>query len=93
MSTRTAEPVWSSPLPGRPVGSPVVAGGVVHLIGHDGTVIALDTETGRTRWTHTCGEPIGALPDEDARMFEEEPAIPGDGSLLVQTSETVRLLR
>ncbi|MFE4366753.1 PQQ-binding-like beta-propeller repeat protein [Streptomyces sp. NPDC056835] len=95
LNTRTPESAWRSPLPGFPVGSPVIAGGVVYLLIHDGTVIALEVATGRTRWTHRCGEPVGALPDEDAQMFEEEPArlIPGDGSLLVQTAGTVRLLR
>ncbi|MEV6868771.1 PQQ-binding-like beta-propeller repeat protein [Streptosporangium subroseum] len=95
LNTRTTEPVWQIRLPSLPVGSPVIVSNVVHLITHDGTVIALDAATGRTRWTHTCSEPIGVLPDEDAQMFEEEPVrlIPGDGSLLVQTRGTVRLLR
>ncbi|RSN71152.1 outer membrane protein assembly factor BamB family protein [Actinomadura sp. WAC 06369] len=95
LDARTAEPVWRGALPGVPVGSPVVAGGAVHAVTEDGTVVAVEAATGLTRWTFACGEPAGVPLDEDALMYEEEPAllVPGDGSLLVQTGETVRLLR
>ncbi|WP_026405622.1 PQQ-binding-like beta-propeller repeat protein [Actinomadura rifamycini] len=95
LDARTAEPVWRGALPGVPVGSPVIAGGIVHVITEDGTIVALEAATGQTRWTFACGEPAGVALDEDTFMDEEEPArlIPGDGSLLAQTGAVVRLLR
>ncbi|MFD0901763.1 outer membrane protein assembly factor BamB family protein [Actinomadura sediminis] len=95
LDARTGEPVWCGAPPGVPVGSPVGAGGAVHVVTGDGTIVALEAATGLTRWTFACGEPAGVAPDEDALMYEEEPArlVPGDGSLPAQTGATVRLLR
>ncbi|MFG2089512.1 PQQ-binding-like beta-propeller repeat protein [Spirillospora sp. NPDC048824] len=97
VNTRTAEPAWSSPLDGFPVGSPALAGGVVHVVTRDGTIVALESTTGEARWTYTCGEPLGVTDDDlaDTAPYEEEPArlVPGDGSVLVQTARSVRLLR
>uniref|UniRef100_UPI0035A9195E hypothetical protein n=1 Tax=Streptomyces odontomachi TaxID=2944940 RepID=UPI0035A9195E len=69
-----------------------MAGGTVHCLTDDGTVLTLDVRTGSTQWSYTCGgEPSGVLPDEE--QPDDEPAclLPGEAPLLVQTEKSVRL--
>ncbi|MGR6918945.1 outer membrane protein assembly factor BamB family protein [[Actinomadura] parvosata] len=69
-------PGWNFPADAAIRTDPVVAGGVVHAIGGDGVVLALDAATGALRWrTAACTRPATA----PARWWHwtPPPAAPG----------------
>lgn len=64
---------------GGGAGPPVVAGGAVWTVGHDGTLKALDPQTGAERFSANLGEPVSRF---------VSPAAAG-GSLFVPSGRTV----
>ncbi len=63
--------------------SPTVAGGRVYAAGVDGTIAALDAQTGKEIWTQHAGKRIGSMlrRGENSLRWSGGPAV--DGDLLV----------
>ncbi len=95
----TRRPRWSVPLPAGRVGSPVLAGGMVHLADRKGTVSAFDVRDGALVWTAETGEEIVGLADlqedESLAYYEEDGQVvlPGDDVVYVRTAAGVVALR
>jgi eukaryotic-like serine/threonine-protein kinase len=53
---------WSTPLPGRVVDSPTLAGGRIFIGSITGAVTAISAATGQTLWTRDIGAPIRHSP-------------------------------
>jgi outer membrane protein assembly factor BamB len=93
LRTDVAEVVWSLPLAQPPAGTPVIAGGLLLFVTHDGTVHAVDHRTGESRWSHDCGESMGPWPEFTEYEEYATRLVPGDGVLFLQTATSVHALR
>lgn len=83
---------WSRPLPDIPVGAPVAADGLVHILTRDGTVLACRAGTGETAWSFSADEPPGeSVEVEWGEGVQEEPSriAVGEGLVFVQTATQI----
>jgi outer membrane protein assembly factor BamB len=100
--------LWSAPLtatrplePLQVVGSPVIAGGTVHVADKSGVVRAFSAASGEARWTVGTGHRVGTVHDDvllsqagESRYDEDAQAIvPGDGIVYVRTDAGVVALQ
>ncbi len=73
MSTAAGERgkvLWSRDLPSRTESSPILDNGAIYFGSEDGTVYALDADTGDTRWTYSAAGPVkSALALKDGRLY------------------------
>ncbi|GAA3741699.1 hypothetical protein GCM10022225_26500 [Plantactinospora mayteni] len=85
----TREPIWRTPVPTL-CGSPVLAGGLVHVAAETGKVLTLDAITGAMRWSFDSGEPIN--PEADDYREVDSPLTISDNSLYLRTSRAIHAL-
>ncbi|WP_433519809.1 PQQ-binding-like beta-propeller repeat protein [Nonomuraea sp. CA-143628] len=96
----TARPAWTARLPGPPVGSPVLSGGLLYVAMRSGTTATYRVDTGELAWALDIDEKIvGSQYELGAEYFgadyEEEglAVLPSDGTVYVRTRAGVSALR
>ncbi|MCK2218210.1 PQQ-binding-like beta-propeller repeat protein [Actinomadura sp. ATCC 31491] len=95
----TAAPAWKIQLPALPVGSPVLADGLIYLAARDGTLATYQALTGRLGWESHLGEEIVGgqyeLTEYLGADYAEEglPVLPANGMIYVRTRTGITALR
>jgi outer membrane protein assembly factor BamB len=80
---------WRVETGGKVRSTPLVAGNLVLVGSEDGTLYAVDRESGSVRWTHDCGGPVTSSPAAaDGRVF----VVGGEGNLVALRLDTGKLL-
>ncbi|WP_253768121.1 outer membrane protein assembly factor BamB family protein [Goodfellowiella coeruleoviolacea] len=101
LDAATGELVWQRELGLLPIGSLVLAGGLLYLAAADGEVHALDADSGELRWRAHVGAELGAHVDREYDVGADAPdpyavvpdfLVPGDGVLYAQTRTGVLAL-
>jgi len=76
---------WKFPTGDRVVSSPVLSNGTIYFGGDDGSIYAVDAESGRQLWKHATGGPVPSTPDVvDGTVY----ALSYDGKLYALDART-----
>ncbi|WP_176955539.1 PQQ-binding-like beta-propeller repeat protein [Sinosporangium album] len=96
----TARPAWTARLPGSPVGSPVLSGGLLYVAMRNGTVATYHAATGELAWSLDIDEKIvGSQYELGAEHYGEDyeeeslAVLPADGTVYVRTRAGIFALR
>jgi outer membrane protein assembly factor BamB len=85
--------VWSRRFDAPIVGTPLLAGPILHLAAGDGRLHAIDARTGEPRWELAPDEPTSWSAEVDSEYAEaESPLTLADGTLFVATDTAVLAL-